>query len=149
MQAYKYRFDQVMNVKQQEKLQIEIAYKEATKSFEDVATKLYTLLKKKEDLIDFQEKKLAKGSTINEIHHYSRFLDSIEKTINETQQKVIQARSKMEWHKDKLLEKSLEYRKYEKMKEKDFKEFQKGQDRLEMIQLDELSSIAFYNKEIR
>ncbi len=149
MQAYKYRFDQVMNVKQQEKTQTEIAYKEATKSFEDVATKLYNLLKKKEDLIDFQEKKLAKGSTIDEIHHYSRFLDSIEKTINETQQKVIHARSKMEWHKDKLLEKSLEYRKYEKMKEKDFQKFQKEQDRLEMIKLDELSSIAFYNKEIR
>lgn len=149
MQAYKYRFDKVMTVKRQEKDQTEIAYKDATKSFEDIATKLYNLLKKKEDLIDFQEKKLVAGATIDEIHHFSRFLISIEKSIDETQQKVIQARSKMEWHKDKMLEKSLECRKYEKMKEKDYQSYQKEQNRLEMIQLDELSSIVYYNKEIR
>ena len=149
MQAYKYRFDKVMTVKQQEKDQTEMAYKDATKLFEDIATKLYKLLKKKEDLIDFQEKKLTKGSTIDEIHHYSNFLSSVEKSIDETQQKVIQARSKMEWHKEKLIEKSLECRKYEKMKEKDYQSYRKEQDRLEMIELDELSSIAYYNKEIR
>ncbi|MFJ8261536.1 flagellar export protein FliJ [Rummeliibacillus sp. NPDC094406] len=149
MQVYKYRFDKVITVKQQEKDQTEIAYKDASKSFEDVATKLYDLLRKKEDLIVFQEKKLANGATIDEIHHYSRFLDSVEKSIDDTQQKVIRARSKMEWHKDKLLEKSLECRKYEKMKEKDYQTYQKEQDRLEMIQLDELSSIAYYNNEIR
>ena len=149
MQTYKYRFDQVMIVKQQEKDQTEIAYKDAKKSFEDIATRLYNLLKKKEDLINFQEKKLAKGATINEIHHYSSFLNSVEKSIDETQQKVIQARSKMEWHKDKLIEKSLECRKYEKMKEKDYQTYHKEQERLEMIELDELSSIAYYNKEIR
>ncbi|WP_102692663.1 flagellar export protein FliJ [Rummeliibacillus pycnus] len=149
MQTYKYRFDKVIIVKQQEKDQTEIAYKDATKSFEDVATKLYNLLKKKEDLIVFQEKKLKKGATIDEIHHYTRFLDSVEKSIEDTQQKVIRARTKMEWHKDKLLEKSLECRKYEKMKEKDYQTYQKEQDRIEMIHLDELSSIAYYNKEIR
>ncbi|MGG0657935.1 flagellar export protein FliJ [Rummeliibacillus pycnus] len=149
MQAYKYRFDKVMTVKEQEKNQTEIAFKEATKLFEDKATKLYNLLKKKEDLIVFQEKKLANGATIDEIHHYSRFLDSVEKSIDDMQQKVIRSRSKMEWHKEKLLEKSLECRKYEKMKEKDYQIYQKEQDRIEMIQLDELSSIAYYNKEIR
>jgi len=149
MQTYKYRFDKVMIVKQQEKDQTEIAYKDATKSFEEVATKLYNLLKKKEDLIVFQEKKLKKGATIDEIHHYSKFIDSVEKSIEDTQQKVISARSKMEWHKDKLLEKSLECRKYEKMREKDYQAYQKEQNRIEMIFLDELSSIAYYNKEIR
>lgn len=149
MQVYKYRFDQIMIVKEQEKNQTEIAYKEAVQSFESIATKLYNLLKKKEELIDFQEKKLSEGSTINQIHHFTRFLDSIEKTINDTQQKVIHARAEMEWHEDKLLEKTIEFRKYEKMKEKDYKAYKKEQNRLEIIQLDELSSIAYYNNEIR
>ena len=96
-----------MTVKEQEKNQTEIAYKEAVQSFEEIATKLYNLLKKKEELIDFQEKKLSKGSTIDEIHHFTRFLDSIEKSINDTQQKVMQARAKMEWHEEKLLEKTI------------------------------------------
>lgn len=149
MQVYKYRFDQIMTVKEQEKNQTEIAYKEAVQSFENIATKLYNLLKKKEELIDFQEKKLSKGSTIDEIHHFTRFLDSIEKSINDTQQKVMHARAEMEWHEDKLLEKTIEFRKYEKMKEKDYKVYKKEQNRLEIIQLDELSSIAYYNNEIR
>lgn len=149
MQAYQYRFDKVMTVKQQEKNQTEIAFKDAQKSFEDIATKLYTLLKKKEDLIEYHEKKLLSGSSINEMRHHTKFLESIERSIAETQQKVVLARSKMEWHKDKLLETSLEYRKYEKMKEKDYRSYIKEQDRLELIQLDELSSIAYYNKEIR
>lgn len=149
MQVYKYRFDKIMTVKEQEKNQTEIAYKEAVQSFENIATKLYSLLKKKEELIDFQEKKLSEGSTINEIHHFTRFLDSIEKSINDTQQKVMHARAEMEWHEDKLLEKTIEFRKYEKMKEKDYKAYKKEQNRLEIIQLDELSSIAYYNNEIR
>lgn len=149
MQVYKYRFDKIMTVKEQEKNQTEIAYKEAVQSFENIATKLYNLLKKKEELIDFQEKKLSKGSTIDEIHHFTRFLDSIEKSINDTQQKVMHARAEMEWHEDKLLEKTIEFRKYEKMKEKDYKVYKKEQNHLEIIQLDELSSIAYYNNEIR
>lgn len=84
-----------------------MAYKESVRSFEEIATKLYDLLKKKEDLIAFQQERLMVGSSIDEIHHYSRFIDSLEKTITDVQQKVIQARAKMNWHEEKLLEKKL------------------------------------------
>ncbi|MGE7621832.1 flagellar export protein FliJ [Viridibacillus sp. NPDC096237] len=149
MSAYTYRFEKVMTVREQEKNETEIAYKESVRVFEEVASKLYNLLKKKEDLIGFQQQRMSTGSSIDEIHHYSRFIDSLEKTIMDAQQKVIQTRSKMEWHEQKLLEKSLEFRKYEKMKEKDFETFKEEQERLEAIRLDELSSVAYYNKEIR
>ncbi|MBK3494389.1 flagellar export protein FliJ [Viridibacillus sp. YIM B01967] len=149
MSAYTYRFEKVMTVKEQEKNETEIAYKESVRVFEETATKLYNLLKKKEDLIDFQQERMTTGSSIDEIHHYSRFIDSLEKTIADAQQKVIQARSKMDWHEQKLLEKTLEFRKYEKMKEKDIETFKEEQERLETIRLDELSSVAYYNKEIR
>lgn len=138
-----------MTVREQEKNETEIAFKESVRVFEEVATKLYNLLKKKEDLIGFQQQRMSIGSSIDEIHHYSRFIVSLEKTIVDVQQKVIQARSKMEWHEQKLLEKSLEFRKYEKMKEKDLETFKEEQERLEAIRLDELSSVAYYNKEIR
>ncbi|MEX3621120.1 flagellar export protein FliJ [Viridibacillus arvi] len=149
MSAYTYRFEKVMTVREQEKNETEIAFKESVRVFEEVATKLYNLLKKKEDLIGFQQQRMSIGSSIDEIHHYSRFIVSLEKTIVDVQQKVIQARSKMEWHEQKLLEKSLEFRKYEKMKEKDLETFKEEQERLEAIRLDELSSVAYYNKEIR
>jgi len=147
--SYIYRFEKVLAIREQEKSETEIAYKESVRSFEEVATKLYELLKKKEDLIEFQQERLAVGSSIEEVHHYARFIDSLEKTIVDVQQKVVQARAKMNWHEEKLLEKNLEVRKFEKMREKDLKVFQQEQDRIEGIFLDEISSLTYNKREIR
>jgi len=149
MVNYIYRFEKVLTIREQEKNETEIAYKESVRSFEEIATKLYELLKKKEDLIDFQQERLAVGSSIEEIHHYARFIDSLEKTIVDVQQKVVQARSKMNRYEEKLLEKNLEVRKFEKMREKDLKLFQQEQDRIEGIFLDEISTLTYNKREIR
>ena len=61
------------------------------------------------------------------------------------QQKVIQARAKMQWYEEKLLEKNLEVRKFEKMREKDHELFKEEQNRIEMNFLDEVS-LQTYNK---
>ncbi|MBQ0139897.1 MAG: flagellar export protein FliJ [Kurthia sp.] len=146
---YEYRFTPVMVIKEQEKSEAEMAYKQSVSVFEKVATALYDALKKKEDLLEFQQQKMQSGLSIVEMHNYANFLVSMEKKIAELQNKVMQARSKMDWFENKLIEVSLEYKKYEKMKERDFETFLKEEDRLEMIQLDEISQISFYNKEAR
>lgn len=144
--AYQYRFSQVMDIKEQEKNEAEMAYKESVTSFEEIATHMYDALKKKEDLLAFQQEKMQSGLSILEMHNYANFIDSMEKKIADLQEKVIQARSKMQWFEEKFLEVSLEFKKYEKMQERDYEAYQKEEDRLEMIQLDEISQIAFYNK---
>ncbi|MFJ7735231.1 flagellar export protein FliJ [Lysinibacillus sp. NPDC097287] len=149
MVLYQYRFEKVLTIREQEKNETEIAYKESVRSFEEVANKLYELLKKKENLTEYRQERLAVGSSIEEINHYARFIDSLEKTIADVQQKVVQARAKMNWHEEKLLEKNLEVRKFEKMREKDFKAYQQEEDRVENIFLDEISSLTYYKKEIR
>lgn len=149
MVKYQYRFEKVLTIREQEKTETEIAYKESVRSFEEVANKLYELLKKKENLTEFRQERLAIGSSIEEINQYARFMDSLEKTINDVQQKVIQARAKMNWHEEKLVEKNLEVRKFEKMRDKDFKAYQQEQDRVESIFLDEISSLTYHKKEIR
>lgn len=149
MLQYKYRFEKVLTIREQEKQQTEMAYKESVQAFEQVATKLYELLKKKEDLLNDQAEKLKTGSTIHEIHHFASFIDSLEKSINDVQQKVMQARTKMNWHEQKLVEKSLEVRKFEKMREKDFESFKDEQNKAEMLMLDELSSIMYSKREVR
>src|SRR5574344_943134 len=102
---YMYRFEKLLVVREQEKNEVEMAYKESVRAFEEIATKLYELLKKKEDLLEFQQNRLTIGASIDEISHYARFIDSMEKTIEDVQQKVVQARAKMNWHEEKLLEK--------------------------------------------
>ena len=149
MMKYNYRFEKILVVKDQEKTESELAFKESVQVFEEIATKLYDLLKKKEDLIEYQQERLKIGSSIDEINHYSKFIDSMEKTIEDAQQKVMQARAKMNWHEQKLLEKSLEVRKYEKMRERDHERFIEDQLHIEAIQLDELATSAYYKKEIR
>ncbi|WP_274309453.1 flagellar export protein FliJ [Solibacillus daqui] len=149
MTKYTYRFEKILVVKEQEKSETELAFKESVRVFEEIATKLYDLLKKKEDLIAYQQERLTIGSSIDEINHYSKFIDSMEKTIADVQLKVMQARAKMNWHEEKLLEKNLEVRKYEKMRENDFEQFKEDQLRIEATLLDELSTIAYYKKEIR
>lgn len=149
MGAYQYRFAKILNVREQEKTETEMAYKEAVSAFEKIATKLYDLLKKKEDTMDTQNNQLAQGLSINHIHHYSNYIDALQKSIDKLQTEVIQARAKMNWFEEKLLEKSLEVRKFEKMKEKDLELFHEEQLRLETILLDEISSLKFQNKEIR
>ena len=146
---YAYRFEQILTVREQEKSETEQAYKESVRAFEEVATSLYELLRKKESLIAYQTERLKTGSTVDEIHQNARFLDSLEKMVDTVQQKVTQARAKMQWYEERLLEKNLEVRKYEKMKERDFEQFQQEQHRLEAIFLDELSTLTFNKKEIR
>ncbi|MBB5147875.1 MULTISPECIES: flagellar export protein FliJ [Ureibacillus] len=147
MVQYTYRFEKLLTIREQEKQQTEMAYKESVRSFEKVATQLYELLKKKENLIEYQNERLKNGLTIDEIHHFAKFIDSLEHTIDEVQQKVKQARVKMQWYEQKLVEKNLEVRKYEKMREKDYSAFQEEQNRLEAQHLDEISSLM-YNKKI-
>ena len=149
MVQYTYRFDKVLTIREQEKQQFEMAYKESVNAFEEVATKLYELLRKKEDLINYQNERLSTGVTVDKIHHFSTFIESLEHTIADVQQKVVKARAKMQWHEQKLLEKNLEVRKFEKMRERDFENFKEELDKKEMLQLDELSNLMYFKKEIR
>lgn len=47
MITYTYRFEKILVIREQEKSESEIAYKESVRVFEEIATKLYELLKKK------------------------------------------------------------------------------------------------------
>ncbi len=147
MKAYKYRFEKVLMYREQEKTETEIEYKNAVHAFEIVATQLYDLLKKKENTLLEQQEKMEIGFSVNEIHYYVRFIDSLEKRITVTQQQVMQARSKMTWFEEKLLEKNLEVRKFEKMKEKDHEHHRTEMEQLEAVQLDELATLKFRRRE--
>ncbi|MEK4406884.1 flagellar export protein FliJ [Sporosarcina sp. resist] len=149
MKPYNYRFEKVLTFREQEKTETEVEFKGSVEAFETVATKLYDLLKKKEDTLTEQQVKMAVGFSVNEIHYYARFISSLEKRITVVQQQVMQARSKMNWYENKLLEKTLEVRKFEKMKEKDREHHRAEMEQLEAIQLDELSTLKFRRRENR
>lgn len=148
MGPYNYRFENVLTYRELQKTETEIEFKSSVDAFEVVATELYDLLKKKETTLANQQNHMQTGASIDEIHHYARFIDSLEKKIQSVQQQVIQARSKMNWFEDKLLERTLEVRKFEKMKEKDRDQHRVDVEYKEAQRLDELSTMTFRGREI-
>ena len=147
MKQHSYRFENVLTFRELEKTQTEAEFKVAVESFEFAATELYELLKKKEGTLEAQQQRMSSGFSIDDIHHYARFIDSLEKKIAEVQQTVMQARSKMNWYEDKLLERTLEVRKFEKMKEKDLELYRVETEHQEAKELDELTTMTFRGRE--
>lgn len=147
MNSYAYRFENILTYQEQKRDESEATYKRAVETFEKDATELYHLLKKKEDTVAEQQEKLMTGLTIEQMHYYIHYIDQLEREVEHVQKKVVESRARMEWFEEKLLEDTIEVKKYEKMKEKDRQHYEKELEQLEMIRLDELSTQSFSRKE--
>jgi flagellar protein FliJ len=144
--AYQFKFEKILSLKEREKEEVRESYRDAVEKFENIAQKLYNLLKKKEDLETFQTEKLVSGLSVQDIRHNQHFIDNIEKTIDYYQGLVIQARNRMSWHEQKLSEMNVEVRKYEKIKENDYNRYKQVLNASENKVLDELAVMQFANK---
>ncbi|MGD6965055.1 flagellar biosynthesis chaperone FliJ [Rossellomorea vietnamensis] len=144
--TYTFKFEKILNLKEREKEEVRESYRAAVEKFEDIAQKLYELLKKKEDLENFQTEKLVSGLSVQDIRHNQNFISNIEKTIEYYQGLVIQARNRMNWHEQKLSEMNVEVKKYEKIRENDFNRYKEFLHTSESKVLDELAVMQFTNK---
>ncbi|MEL3971329.1 flagellar export protein FliJ [Rossellomorea oryzaecorticis] len=147
--SYQYRFERILTLKEKEKDEVNEQYKGAISKFEQVAEKLYEFLKKKEELEVHQADKLQNGLSVQDIRHHQQFITNLEKTISYYQDLVIQARNRMNWYEEKLVDMNVEVKKYEKIKEKDLIIFQRNMKENENKQLDEVSVVQYMNREIR
>lgn len=144
--SYQYKFNRILTVKEREKDEALSAYETAVKSFEEVAEKLYQLLKKKEDLESYQEEQLKNGLSVVEIRHHQQFIGNLEKTIDHYQKMVINARNRMNLFQEKLMDKNIEVKKFEKMREKDFEQFLADMKSAESKQMDDISIQHYVNR---
>jgi flagellar FliJ protein len=136
---YQFKFEKVMKIKEREKDESLAKYNESVKRFEEVAEKLYEFLKQKEDLQSYQSAKLKSGLSIQDIRHHQRFILNLETTIDHYQKLVQNARNQMLFYQEKLMEKNIEVKKYEIMKEKDRLVFLEELKQLEAKQMDDIS----------
>jgi flagellar protein FliJ len=143
---YQFKFEKLLTIKEKEKNDANSKYNEALKRFEEVAEKLYKLLKKKEDLHIFQQEKLSAGLSVQDIRHHQQFMDNLEKMIKQCQKEVIETRHRMNLFQTKLLEKNVEVKKYEKIKEKDFQRFLDVIKEADQKNMDEISIQQYVSK---
>jgi flagellar protein FliJ len=144
--TYNFKFEKILALKEREKEEVRVSYLDSVEKFENIAQKLYELLKKKEDLLNFQSEKMVSGLSVQDIRHNQNFITNIEKTIDYYQGLVIQARNRMNWHEQKLSEMNVEVKKYEKIKENDFNKYTEVLYSSESKVLDELAVMQYMNK---
>ena len=147
MGSFQYKFEKILAVREKEKADAQAKYSEAVNKFEEVANKLYKFLKKKEDLLDYQQERMIGGLSVIELRQHQAFLDNVEKTIAHCQQQVIVARQRMEAYQAVLIERNIEVKKYIKIKEKQFERFVEAGKAQESIQMDDISIQTFISKE--
>lgn len=145
--AFQYRFDKIMQIKEKEKVESVAIYQSAVRKFEEAAEKLYELLKRKEDLETFQSSKLEGGLPIQEIRHHQQFILNMQKSIEYYQKMVQNARNRMNFYQEKLLEMTIEVKKYEKVKQKDFRLYNEEIKQSEGRQMDDISIQQYMNRE--
>lgn len=137
--VFTYKFDKLLSIKENEKDIVIGEYNDAVQKFENAATRLYELLKQKEDLIDQQSRQLTSGSNIRQIQDLQRFLPLLDKSIAEWQVQVAKARKFMELKQQLLLEKNIEVKKYEIIKEKAWVAYSQLEKAEENKLMDEIS----------
>ncbi len=145
--TYNFRFDKILTVKNREKEEALDVYNQSVKRFEEAAEALFELLKKKEDLEGYQNERLLTGLPVQEIRHHQFFINNMEKTIDHYQKMVINTRTHMVYHQERLVEKNIEVKKYEKIKEKDLYSFIEDMKLTESRLMDDISIQSYMNRE--
>lgn len=146
---YQYKFDKILSIKSREKDEAQVIYQDSVKKFEEAADRLYHLLKKKEDLESYQSGRLVSGLPVQEIRHHQQFIGNLEKSIAHYQKVVMNARNIMNYQQMQLMEKNVEVKKFEKIKEKDHLKFLADEKFAEGKLMDEISIQQYMNREIR
>jgi flagellar protein FliJ len=145
--VFQYKFEKLLSLKTSEKDKAMADYQKALEEFEQVAEKLYEYLKKKEDLEQLQSEQLRKGLSIQEIQYQQQMITNLEKTIMHYQKLVMQARERMNYFKNKLLEKNIEVKKFEKLKENSLQHFFTIYQTFENKLMDEISIQQYMHRE--
>ncbi|MDA7025862.1 flagellar export protein FliJ [Bacillus sp. CLL-7-23] len=141
--AYSFRFQKLLELKENEKDQSFVAYQHSVSEFENVAEKLYESMNQKETLEKSKEMKMQTGMSVQEMRHYQQFVTNLENMIHHYQKLVIMKRNEMNEKQSDLTEKNIELKKFEKMKEKQLEKLTSESKANEMKEMDDISITQF------
>lgn len=141
--SFRYSLQKLMDVCEREKEEAENVYSDAVKTFEEVATALYHLLKRKELLETDARDKLSQKVSIQDIQLMQSSMLFLQEAIQKQQQLTRRAREQMDLKHKLLIEASFEHKKHEKVRDKKYMQFTLEEKRLDQMQMDELSIQRF------
>jgi len=144
--AFQFTLQKILEFKEKIKQEAEGKFAEASKAFEEEATKLYHLLKKKETYEATCAEQLQTKASILYIQQTQILLMRLQQDIHIQQQKTHVARDKMRVKQDELLTLSMELKKYEKLKEVQLLAYMEWMKREESKQMDEIAVQNYMNR---
>lgn len=128
-----------MKIKETEKQEAQAQLATTVSRFEAELTKLYKILKQKEELDEQQQQKLETGLKVSDMKHHTSYTTFLTQSIGHHQQIVQEAREHMHEKEAELLAKNIEVKKYEKIKIKKQAAYQVMINEAENKLMDELS----------
>ncbi|MFD1357540.1 flagellar export protein FliJ [Fictibacillus halophilus] len=141
--SFQFSMEKVLSVKQKEKESIELELGEAVQAFESIAEEIYSLLKRKEDIENLSNHQFQQRIVVNDLQNTQRFLLSMSNKIKELQPVLQRARERMQVIQQKLLQQTIEVKKYEKLKERQFHAYEMELTLYENKQNDEFSVLRY------
>jgi flagellar protein FliJ len=141
--SFQFSMEKVLSVKQKEKESIELELGEAVQAFESIAEEIYSLLKRKEDIENLSNQQFQQRIVVNDLQNTQRFLLSMSNKIKEMQPVLQRARERMQVIQQKLLQQTIEVKKYEKLKEKQINAYEMELTLYENKQNDEFSVLRY------
>jgi flagellar protein FliJ len=141
--SFQFSMEKVLSVKQKEKESIELELGEAVQAFESIAEEVYSLLKRKEDIENLSNQQFQQRIFVNDLQNTQRFILSMANKIKELQPVLQRARERMQVIQQKLLQQTIEVKKYEKLKEKQFHAYEMELTLYENKQNDEFSVLRY------
>lgn len=131
--------NKLLQIRENEKNQAQKEHAESVNTFEQLASDLYKLLKKKEQVEEELSLSQSRVMSIGEIQSKSIYLENLMKKAILLQEKVNEARTTMEQKRTLLTEAHIEMSKVEKLIEFRVKEIRAQRTRVENMQMDEIS----------
>ncbi|GAE36027.1 flagellar export protein FliJ [Halalkalibacter akibai] len=144
--SFQFTLQKVLQYREREKNTVQAKYQEAVDQFEVVATQLYELLKRKEDIEKQAREQVSSGTSIYSLQQSQMKLLRLQHEIQVKQRATQVARENMHVKEQDFISKSIEVKKYEKMKEIKHEQYKAEEKRLELLQMDELSIRLFANR---
>lgn len=138
----------ILNVREQEKKEAQIAHHESMAFYEEISNELIAVLNKREIAEELYQKHLKTMTTIDKIREQTTYIEKINLQLAELQTKLHEARQHMHTKQKKLTSAHIEVKKFEKIIELRKYEQQQFIQKTEQMVMDEISIQQYVNRKL-
>lgn len=129
-----------MELRKREKEQKEQEYQQSVQQFERMATDLYELLRQKEQMEEMYKQNMNQGILVHQLQQNEKIIFQIQEKIQDIQKKTDRARDLMYKKENEMSDASIEWKKYEKVKEWEKQAYDRSLKHEEEKVMDEIST---------